>query len=318
MSYTPTLIRGFDSPKKVVDLVPESPRQARLSTAGVGRHQFIRRLSRDPGSLSGVALVAAWVCIALLGPLWVSSPTDQNLSLTLLPPAWLPDGSAAHPLGTDFLGRDLLSRIVYGARTSLTVSVLAVAGAAVVGSLVGTVAAAWGGLADDLLMRVADVQLAIPFVLLAITVLVLLGGSTLNMVLVLVLSGWVIFARVIRSELLHLREAEFVLAARAVGVSQIRVALQHLLPNAMGFVVVVATLELGNVILLESALSFIGVGIRPPQVSWGTMLADGRDYLTSAWWLTTLPGAAVTAAIFGVNLAGDFLRDFLDPRRREF
>jgi peptide/nickel transport system permease protein len=208
------------------------------------------------------------------------------------------------------------SRIVAGARTSLTIGVLAVGGAAGVGTAIGTIAAAWGGLVDEFLMRAADVQLAIPFTLLAITVLVLVGGSTLNMILVLVLAGWVVFARVSRSELLQVREREFIVAARAVGASQIRIAMRHLLPNVAGLVVVVATFELATIIILESALSFLGVGIRPPEVSWGTMLADGQDYLTTAWWLATLPGIAVTAAILGVNLAGDLVRDLLDPRRR--
>jgi peptide/nickel transport system permease protein len=282
------------------------------------KRRILRRLRKDPGGTLGLTLAFIWIAVAAAGPSLVSDPVVQDLARTLLPPSWLPGGSADHPLGTDHLGRDLLSRIVYGARTSLVVGVVAVGAAAVLGSLIATVSATWGGLVDDVLMRIADVQLAIPFVLLAITVLVLLGGSIVNMILVLILAGWVIFARVIRSELLHLREMEFVLAARSIGVRQIDIAFRHLLPNTFGLIVVIATLELANVILLESALSFIGVGIRPPQVSWGTMIADGRNYLTSAWWLTTIPGAALTTGVFGVNLAGDLARDLLDPRRRDF
>ena len=190
--------------------------------------------------------------------------------------------------------------------------------AGIIGSLAGIIAAEYGGWVDETLMRIADIQLAIPFILLGMTVLALLGASALNMVLVLVLFGWVIFARVVRSEVLHLREQEFIQAARALGARRRRIVLRHLLPNVMGQVIIVGTLELANVIILEAALSFLGVGIRPPQVSWGAMLADGRDYLTVAWWMATLPGVAITATILGVNLVGDWVNDVLDPRRRRY
>jgi peptide/nickel transport system permease protein len=260
-------------------------------------------------------LVAAWLGVGLAGPLVLpGDPNRQELADALRPPAWAEGGIPAQPLGTDHLGRDMLVRIVYGARTSMIVGVSAVALAAVAGSLAGLFAAEWGGMVDEVLMRLADIQLSIPFILLAITVLALLGGSMTSMVLVLVLAGWVIYARVVRSELLYLREVEFVQGARALGSSRLRVIFRHFLPNAVGLVVVVATLELANVIILEAALSFLGVGIRPPEVSWGTMLADGRDYLTTEWWLATLPGVAITLTILGVNLVGDWARDVLDPR----
>jgi len=286
--------------------------EARRAT---GLRLVVRSLGRDRAAILGVLLVLTWLGVGLLGPAVIpGDPNRQELADALRPPAWLEGGVREQPLGTDHLGRDILVRIVYGARTSMLVGVSAVALAAVAGALAGLFAAEWGGAVDEVLMRVADIQLSIPFILLAITVLALLGGSMRSMVLVLVLAGWVIYARVLRSELLYLREVEFVQGARALGASRLRVIFRHLLPNTAGMIVVVATLELANVIILEAALSFLGVGIGPPEVSWGTMLADGRDYLTTEWWIATLPGVAIAVTILGVNLIGDWVRDVLDPR----
>jgi peptide/nickel transport system permease protein len=280
-----------------------------------GLRAVFRSLGRDRGAILGVLLVLAWLAVGLVGPAVIpGDPNRQELADALRPPVWLEGGVREQPLGTDHLGRDILVRIVYGARTSMLVGISAVALAAVAGALAGLFAAEWGGAVDEVLMRMADIQLSIPFILLAITVLALLGGSMGSMVLVLVLAGWVIYARVLRSELLYLREVEFVQGARALGASRPRVVFRHLLPNTAGMVVVVATLELANVIILEAALSFLGVGIGPPEVSWGTMLADGRDYLTTEWWIATLPGVAIAVTILGVNLVGDWVRDVLDPR----
>jgi len=288
--------------------VPEAQR-------ATGLRLVVRSLGRDRAAILGVLLVLAWLGVGLLGPVVIpGDPNRQELADALRPPVWLEGGVREQPLGTDHLGRDILVRIVYGARTSMLVGVSAVALAAVAGALAGLFAAEWGGAVDEVLMRVADIQLSIPFILLAITVLALLGGSMRSMVLVLVLAGWVIYARVLRSELLYLREVEFVQGARALGASRLRVIFRHLLPNTAGMIVVVATLELANVIILEAALSFLGVGIGPPEVSWGTMLADGRDYLTTEWWIATLPGVAIAVTILGVNLIGDWVRDVLDPR----
>jgi peptide/nickel transport system permease protein len=288
--------------------VPEAQR-------ATGLRLVVRSLGRDRAAILGVLLVLAWLGVGLLGPVMIpGDPNRQELADALRPPVWLEGGVREQPLGTDHLGRDILVRIVYGARTSMLVGVSAVTLAVVAGALAGLFAAEWGGAVDEVLMRVADIQLSIPFILLAITVLALLGGSIGSMVLVLVLAGWVIYARVLRSELLYLREIEFVQGARALGASRLRVIFRHLLPNTAGMVVVVATLELANVIILEAALSFLGVGIGPPEVSWGTMLADGRDYLTTEWWIATLPGIVIAVTILGVNLFGDWVRDVLDPR----
>ena len=295
-----------------VAAIPEDVATGRRST---GMRLVVRSLGRDRAAGLGLALVVLWLAMGLVGPLLIhGDPNRQELADALRPPAWLEGGVRAQPLGTDHLGRDILVRIIYGARTSMLIGVSAVALAAIAGALAGLFAAEWGGGVDEVLMRLGDIQLSMPFILLAITVLALLGGSMGSMVLVLVLAGWVIYARVLRSELLYLREVEFVQGARALGASRPRVIFRHLLPNTAGLLVVVATLELANVIILEAALSFLGVGIGPPEVSWGTMLADGRDYLTTEWWLATLPGIAITVTILGVNLVGDWVRDVLDPR----
>ncbi|MCL4295443.1 MAG: ABC transporter permease [Anaerolineae bacterium] len=274
-------------------------------------------LRRDRTALLGLFLVCLWLVMALLGPLMISTdPNRQDLSGALLPPFWQPGGTPNYPLGTDHLGRDILTRIIYGARTSLLIGVTAVGLAGLIGSLAGVVAGEWGGWVDEVIMRLADIQLAIPFILLGITVLALLGASISTMVLVLVLFGWVIYARVVRSDVLQLREQEFVLAARASGARRLRIILRHLLPNVTNQIIIIATLELANVIILEAALSFLGLGIRPPDVSWGAMLANGRDYLTVGWWIATLPGIVITLTILGINLMGDWANDMLDPRRR--
>ena len=279
--------------------------------------RFVRALRNDRSASFALILTFAWVFLSLAGPVLIGGdPNEQDLASTQLPPIWLEGGTRQFPLGTDQLGRDILLRIVYGAQSSLMLGFFSVGLAAVVGCLAGVVAAEWGGLVDEAVMRIADVQLSIPFILLAITILTLLGGSVINMILVLVLAGWVGYARVVRSELLHLRELDFVLAARAAGASRTRIAYRHLLPNTMGLIIVLATLQLADVILLSAALSFLGVGLQAPAVSWGAMLADGRDYLTTAWWISTMPGIAITLVILAVNMVGDWLRDLFDPHSR--
>jgi peptide/nickel transport system permease protein len=276
---------------------------------------LVRLLWRDRAAMLGLVLVSLWIVLALWGPLIsLRDPNDQDLSMALLPPVWETGGVPAYPLGTDHLGRDILTRIIYGARTSLVIGLASVGLSIIVGSIAGIAAGEWKGWVDDILMRLADIQLAIPFILVGSTVLALFGHSTLNMIFVLLLFGWVIFARMVRSEVLSLREMEFIQAARALGARRPRIILYHLLPNVSGQIIVIGTLELANVIIFESALSFLGLGIRPPDVSWGTMLADGRDHLTVAWWVATLPGVAITLTILGVNLLGDWARDMLDPQ----
>jgi peptide/nickel transport system permease protein len=262
-----------------------------------------------------VLLTVIVVCALIPEKLAPSPPNQQAIMKRLLPPAWMDRGVSAHPLGTDQLGRDLLSRVIHGARISLVVGLSALAISGIIGVTIGLLAGYYRGWLDDWIMRLADVQLAIPYVLLAIAIIAVIGPSNVNVVLVLAVNGWVVYARLARGLALSLREREFIQAYRALGARDWRIIVQHVLPNLLSSVVVVASLELAGIITLESSLSFLGLGIQPPTVSWGYMLADGRTYLLGgAWWVVTFPGLAITAAILSVNVIADWLRDVLDPR----
>jgi peptide/nickel transport system permease protein len=241
-------------------------------------------------------------------------PARQMLLKRLRPPAWEARGLREHPLGTDHLGRDILSRILYGGRISLAVSLSSVALATTLGVTLGLCAGFFGGRADAIIMRVVDVFLAIPYILLAMGVVFALGPSLLNVILVMGATRWVQFARIVRADVLSIREREFVVGARARGNRALRLLVRHVLPNALTPIIVVATLELAFMIIYESALSFLGLGVQPPTPTWGWMLADGRNYIATAWWLATFPGLAIMLTVLAVNLLGDWLRDRLDPR----
>jgi peptide/nickel transport system permease protein len=252
---------------------------------------------------------------ALLAPAFSPfDPLEQNIAQRLTPPGWRDDTGQIHLLGTDHLGRDILSRILHGSRIALLVGVAAVAISGAVGLVIGLVSGYFGGRVDDLFMRLADIQLAFPFVLLAIAVIGVLGPSLRNIIVVIGVSSWVVYARVVRSEVLSIRERGFVQAAIALGSADGHVLLRHVLPNAFAPWLVVATLDMARVIVIESALSFLGLGVQPPTPTWGGMLADGRVYLSTAWWLATFPGIAILMTVLGINLLGDGLRDTLDPR----
>ena len=269
----------------------------------------------NKAAIVAMAVLGLLLLVATVGPYLVSDPIAQSLSDRLTPPMWFEGGNAAYPLGTDALGRDLLSRVVHGARISLLVATIALAASAVVGIMVGLLAGYYRGLGDDIIMRLVDTQLAIPYVLLAMTLVAVLEPSTGSVFVALLLYGWVIFARLVRGEVLSLREEEFILASRALGASSPRILLGHLLPNLVTPIVIIATLELANLIIIESALGFLGLGIPPPTPTWGRMIAEGTTLLTTGvWWVSVVPGLAIIVTILSINVLGDWLRDRLDPR----
>ena len=274
-----------------------------------------RRLLRRRTALFGLVVIVAVLVSALLAPLLAPfDPLEQDITQRLKPPGGADVKGRIHPLGTDHLGRDILSRILFGTRIALLVGLSAVLIAGTLGLLVGLTAGYFGGRVDDFFMRLADIQLAFPFILLAIAVIGVLGPSLRNIVVVVGISGWVVYARIVRAEVLSLREREFVQAAIAMGGATSRVIARHIVPNAFAPWLVIATLDMARVIVLESALSFLGLGVPPPTPTWGGMLADGRVYLSTAWWLATFPGLAILLTVLGINLLGDGLRDTLDPR----
>ena len=276
---------------------------------------FLRRLARRRTALFGLCVVVAVLVLALGAP-WVTTwdPVEQDIGNRLQAPGSVDGSGGVHLLGTDQLGRDLLARIIFGARPALLVGFAAVAISGLLGLVLGLVSGYFGGWVDDVFMRLADIQLAFPFILLAIAVIGVLGPSLPVIIVVIGVSSWVVYARVVRSEALSIREREFVQAARALGVRDGRILLRHVLPNALTPWLVVATLDMARVIVIESALSFLGLGVQPPTPTWGGMLADGRVYISTAWWLATFPGLAILVTVLGINLFGDGLRDTLDPR----
>jgi peptide/nickel transport system permease protein len=270
----------------------------------------VRRPGLALATLVVLAVVAAGLSAPAVAPL---DPAEQNVIDRLAPPVFMEGGTREHWLGTDHLGRDVLSRLIYGARVAVIVGITTVIVSGIVGLGVGLAAGYFGGWTDTLFMRLLDVQLSMPFMLLALTIIGILGPSLRNIVIVLALTGWVVYARVVRAEILSLRTREFVAACRSLGGSDARIILTHLLPNVRSSVMVVSAVEVARMMLLESALSFLGLGVRPPTPSWGAMLADGRIYLTSAWWLAAFPGLAISVTVLAVNTVGDRLRDYLDP-----
>jgi peptide/nickel transport system permease protein len=276
---------------------------------------LLGRLVRRRTALFGLLVVGLVVLTAALAStLTPFDPLEQDIGQRLKEPGWQDAQGRVHALGTDHLGRDILARIIYGSRIALLVGLSAVLISGLLGMLIGLVAGYFGGRIDDFLMRLADIQLAFPFILLAIAVIGVLGPSLRNIVIVIGVSSWVVYARVVRAEVLTIREREFVQAAIALGSRDGRILIRHVLPNAFTPWLVVATLDMARVIVIESALSFLGLGVQPPTPTWGGMLADGRVYLSTAWWLATFPGLAILVTVLGINLFGDGLRDTLDPR----
>jgi peptide/nickel transport system permease protein len=259
------------------------------------------------------AAVLAAIVVAAVFAEWLApyGANEQDITQRLRPP-----DLRAHVLGTDEVGRDILSRMFYGARVSLLVGVIAVAVSCPIGVLVGLVAGYVGRRTDDALMRITDIQLAIPTILLAIAVVAVLGPGVRNVVITLSVTGWTLYARLVRGETLVTKTRDFIVAARAAGAGDMRIMFRHVLPNVLTPVIVVAVFAVANMIILEATLSFLGLGVEASAVTWGRMLNAGRLYVSTAWWLTAFPGLAIFLTVLAVNLLGDHLRDWLDPRLR--
>lgn len=272
--------------------------------------KLYRFFGSSPFVMVALAVLVLFVVVGVFAP-WIApqDPQAQDLIARLQPP--LTEG---YLLGTDALGRDVLSRLIHGTRISLVVGFAAVLLSAVIGIVIGLISGYVRGWVDTVFMRIVDAWLAFPFLLLAIAIVAVLGRGLNNIIIALVITGWVLYARLVRGETLSLREREFVLSARGLGTNPISIMFKHILPNCMAPILVVATLEIGIVIVTEASLSFLGLGVASAEPSWGAMLADGRAYLTRAWWLATIPGLAIFAVVLAVNVIGDALRDALDPR----
>lgn len=277
--------------------------------------RWMRLLLKSKAGTFGFIIVLAITLVAIFAP--YLAPHDPNMinpSMMLKPPVWVEGGSSEHILGTDNLGRDMLSRIIYGSQISLAVGVSAVAFAGVIGVFVGLVAGYYGGFIDNLLMRIVDSFLAIPTILFALVFLSVFGPSVPTLIVVLGITNWVQYARLVRGEVLSIKEREFVKAAKSIGVRDNKIIIKHLLPNVISPFIVISTLSVATTIILEASLSFLGLGIQPPTISWGGILSDGRDYIATSWWLAAFPGMAITITVLAIIFLGDWLRDVLDPR----
>jgi len=276
-----------------------------------------RRLWRLKWSMGGAAIFLVIVLSALLAP-WIAphDPVTVDIRHRMAPPAWMDGGAREHILGTDQIGRDLLSRVIWGGRVSLVVGTAAVLLSSMIGVLFGLAAGYFGGRVDWSIMTLINIMLTFPFVLLALAVIAVLGPSLPNMITVLGVTGWPLYARVIRAETFAIREREFVLAARALGMSHARIVFRQILPNLVSPIVVIATLQIAQVIILESFLSFLGLGVQPPTPAWGNMLGEGRVYMLNSWWIAAFPGLAIFVTTLVINLIGNGLRDWLDPHMK--
>ena len=271
--------------------------------------------------LSFMILVAIFADLAWLGlpdvRLAPYSPTKMSLPDRLMPPFWAEEGSTEHLLGTDKMGRDILSRLIFGARISLSVSLLVILITSAIGTFLGILAGYLGGRTEAFLMRITDISMAFPPILVAMLLVVSMGPSFFTVVLAISILGWAPYARLIRGETLKLRETDFVAQARIIGASPVRIMLRHIFPNVINPLIIIMTLQIGLLILTEAALSFLGVGIPPPAPSWGNMINDGRNLVDTAWWISTFPGIAIGLVVMSGNFLGDWLRDTMDPRLRQ-
>ena len=301
------------------DLAPAAPLVTSSRLSRPSRWAASRRWARrmDASAVVGLSLVSIFIIAALLAPILAPhDPLGQDVARRLKPPGYVDPRTGSYLLGTDGLGRDILSRLIEGARVSLLVGLCGAFLSATLGTMLGLTAGYFGGWWDTLIMRVVDVWQAIPFTILAIAVVVILGPSLQNVILVLGITSWVNYARVVRAETLALRNGELVIAARVVGARDFRIVLVHVLPQVTASIIVLTSLLVASMILFEASLSFLGLGVQPPIPSWGNLVLDGVEPIRAAWWVAFFPGMAILLAVMGINLLGDWLRDVLDPRQR--
>ncbi|MCU0512354.1 MAG: ABC transporter permease [Anaerolineae bacterium] len=278
--------------------------------------RFLAALGRSPVGLTGFIIIVGIMLLAVLGPaISPHDPLDNNLRARFMPPGFAND-SGVFLLGTDQLGRDILSRIIAGSKVSVVVGLVSVLIAGVIGVVLGLVAGFFGGMVDAVIMRITDGLLSIPFIILVIAISGVVGSGLVTLILILGLTGWVTYARVIRGEVLKVRSLDYITAAYAIGQRRPLIILRHILPNVISSGIILAATQVGITILAESSLSFLGLGVEATTVTWGLMLADGRQYINSAWWMTTYPGIAITITVLGAVFFGDWLRDVLDPNMR--
>jgi peptide/nickel transport system permease protein len=277
----------------------------------------MRRLKRMPVGVTSAVILLTIVLIAAMAP-WIAphDPYDSEIVNRLKPPVWEDGGTWTYVLGTDQIGRDTLTRLIYGAQVSLSAGFLAMLISVCIGVPMGIIAGFCGRLVDTVISTVINIQLTFPFVLLALTVVSVLGPSFGNVILVLGIASWTVYARVIRSEVLKIRELDYILASRALGVGTVRIVARHVFPNTVNTVIVLSTVQVARFIIAEAFLSFLGLGVQAPTPSWGSMLGDSRQFMYDKWWLPTFPGLAIFITTLAINLCGDSLRDWLDPYRR--
>lgn len=274
---------------------------------------YLKELINHPSGLTGAIILVIVILVGIFGKMIAPyDPMAMDLSLKLLPPL-----SEGHILGTDQLGRDILSRIIVGARISLIIGAVTVIGAGIIGTIIGIISGYFRGWIDAIIMRIVDVTLSFPFILMVLVISTVLGAGLRNIIFALIIAGWVAFARIVRSEVLALREKEFIIASIATGVPRWEIIVKHILPNLFTPIIVLASLQTANYIIAEAGVSFLGFGIQPPTPAWGNMLSEGRDFIFSSWWLITFPGLAILITTLGINLVGDWLRDVLDPEYKK-
>lgn len=297
---------------------PQTLAEASVRSTKRKTPRIVRSLLQNKLALFGVVMLFLIVVAAVGAP--VLAPYNPRAGVLIdskKPPVWAEGGSSKYILGTDALGRDILSRVLYGARISLIVGVVAVLIAGAIGIVLGLISGFYGGRIDDIIMRFADIQLAVPFILLAIAILAVLGQGLDKIILTLGVSGWVTYGRVVRGQVMSWREKDFVEAARAIGARNGAIMFKHILPNTFASIIVIASFAVASTILAEASLSFLGLGVPPDVPTWGGMVAAGRDYIiTGQWWIYTFPGVAIMLTVLSINVVGDWLRDFLDPRLR--